>query len=1480
MRKLSLESLAQRPMRSLSSPRKLGPLPRAATELTPLVTTPELGPKLGPELGPKLGPELVPSHATEAAALTPTVPTAQSVSPQAGPSRATDARPSLAPLPPLFTLLQLQQAHDGLHQLALPLLRYLDPEDKYNIVDSLSGEPEHHYQHLVFQALATSTSLDQYHLQVNQYWYHQNRCPHLTWHQRHAKKHLFLPRWARVPRNCQNQDPNLDFSSTPKRLGHNPMPAFPQGPQAERLKRPARYPTTPLTTPLGPALLEPDTNLLLEVLGLLSQHTGYCAIPICANADEGAPYYRCLTLAEQAFSSAFALFYLSEDCTNLNLSQSQRYRQLYLEALNLEPSTISAALRERSAERIFITLQQQTQAPNEGLHPVPPHADLSADLPLYLKQLEQDGASAISQREQAAALRRQERTRGTRHANALSAYNYAGYECAEYDRAAYEYGANARATAHRPYCGAAQELITHFPQWPYWLQQLRHHQYRLWELEPSLDLSLMVGALQRPWRGHEQIKAQTHLHQAMPGAEDERLMQAYTQTAARHQDELICDYLSTGLSRLCCAPSRAILADLKRYQMPVEIVVDGTQLVRAYQAGMLRQILQRFQPYPEPLIVTWNGCFPASTQLPDYTPKLRSALKVMESLRHHPANLNHCLEHLALTGSAAADTYLARVGPHRPIGGTYCGQAVKLYALPQRTHAHSNSPTDAAPSGLSPQYLAHLVNAEERLRTADYWHGPALRGDLNLAQLTVPQCYPKLFSHQGKAWLNSVFDILLKLRRPHTFKERNLSYDGSEQTRRALTCQLARDYCLEQSLTYCAGDALRVAQLAAAPRCLWREYLSEAARTHPITLPLELIAPARHPKQVLTAAQVELKLMIQVGLNRTQCHYYLGSSQLHYDLMAQQLKQEQKPTPRAVRSAEQSITRNTANSNARRATRRSARGAANSTTGRAESNAAQSAASNADRAPFDPLPHLKGSSILFPNMALITQLNRPELTQALTALVEHYYQELETQGLLYREQVRLPLVPASLGLKKIPPEALRLVLTALSARPDLHFCYARLGHPFVIDPRVRLNQSCARSHLVRPSLRTLTKSYGARPPQAQGKWATLSWESWGQASDSQRPAPSALGFRNLEQLNEYVLACYEQETNFCDLTLYFSKPRTHEQCLRQLNPHLTHYAHQHPPRRTPSTGSSTAPKAPQSRRRARKSALAPQACDLQLPSWSSTQLTRVTDVAHLEQPLTFAQSYVLQHLLHGNTLSTTKTKSQGPAQAQAQTQAQAQAQAQGPAPVSSAPPHAPTTAQASAQATAPNPERPATAPGGASATPAGSASAGSEMQFITPPPPLSNKAVYPGQINFFLAAGVYQSLRQLNHLSTQTPLTGARTQACAQPSPVLSKVRTRSKHKDRALRESALFDLQQDLQQDQARKRPAPTALSQPPSYFPTFAQFLYALEALECQQALMVQCLCEHCSLVFNPQLSLQDAPAQRQLEQKCPSCHANLLL
>ena len=166
------------------------------------------------------------------------------------------------------------------------------------------------------------------------------------------------------------------------------------------------------------------------------------------------------------------------------------------------------------------------------------------------------------------------------------------------------------------------------------------------------------------------------------------------------------------------------------------------------------------------------------------------------------------------------------------------------------------------------------------------------------------------------------------------------------------------------------------------------------------------------------------------------------------------------------------------------------------------------------------------------------------------------------------------------------------------------------------------------------------------------------------------------------------------------------------------------------------------------------------------------------------------------------------------------------------------------------------------------------------MQFITPPPPLSNKAVYPGQINFFLAAGVYQSLRQLNHLSTQTPLTGARTQACAQPSPVLSKVRTRSKHKDRAYRESALFDLQQDLQQDQARKRPAPTTLSQPPSYFPTFAQFLYALEALECQQALMVQCLCEHCSLVFNPQLSLQDAPAQRQLEQKCPSCHANLLL
>ena len=100
--------------------------------------------------------------------------------------------------------------------------------------------------------------------------------------------------------------------------------------------------------------LDPDCNLLLDVYGLLFQHTGFCTLPIFTSSEQerAQPYYECLNQAAQRYRELFALFYYSVGGVSLEQSRTQLYRELYTS--HDHPSSLGQALSERSAERAFL----------------------------------------------------------------------------------------------------------------------------------------------------------------------------------------------------------------------------------------------------------------------------------------------------------------------------------------------------------------------------------------------------------------------------------------------------------------------------------------------------------------------------------------------------------------------------------------------------------------------------------------------------------------------------------------------------------------------------------------------------------------------------------------------------------------------------------------------------------------------------------------------------------------------------------------------------------------------------------------------------------------------------------------------------------------------------------------------------------------------------------------------------------------------
>lgn len=157
----------------------------------------------------------------------------------------------LHPEPP-FTLAQLNLAQGGLQHLSLPLLDYLDPEQHFGLSDSKAAP---NYQHLVLHDAPLT-----------------NRRRAKRNMSRKGVRPLFwskLPYWERTPRNLYHPSglkafkPEPELSGTPTALDH---------------------------------------NLLLDVYGLLFQHTGFCTIPslIPWHHSASPQYYQCLSDAVKA----------------------------------------------------------------------------------------------------------------------------------------------------------------------------------------------------------------------------------------------------------------------------------------------------------------------------------------------------------------------------------------------------------------------------------------------------------------------------------------------------------------------------------------------------------------------------------------------------------------------------------------------------------------------------------------------------------------------------------------------------------------------------------------------------------------------------------------------------------------------------------------------------------------------------------------------------------------------------------------------------------------------------------------------------------------------------------------------------------------------------------------------------------------------------------------------------------------------------
>ena len=603
-------------------------------------------------------------------------------------------------------------------------------------------------------------------------------------------------------------------------------------------------------------------------------------------------------------------------------------------------------------------------------------------------------------------------------------------------------------------------------------------------------------------------------------------------------------------------------------------------------------------------------------------------------------------------------------------GGCYWGHEVKLYAFPSLL----------APQAHARDYeLLSLVSPWEVQRVAAFWRYQKQH------QATL-SC-PSLFPHSGTTWFNQTKQLSAQptaaghaasAGRAASAGGVPLSYDGSEASRQILTGANARHYCLEQNLVYGATRERNLAELLATPESTLRHYISEDIRSHALKIAPELLSASATSHQLLNFAQLKLKVLLQNGLSCLQAHYYSGSAlKYSYQLAATMAPPQRQPDPvprlRSVRASK------------------------------------KPEPPRSRRAPIAPAVPVAPAEPIEP------RLTAPETLLYLTALVRHYYEELQLQGLLYAEHVRLPLLSAAQW--QLPAALLRLVIAATAARPDLHFCYAQLGQPFTLTPK--LESSAGQ----RPSLSNFD------PPRTRTKRAL------------RRTIMPSIDLRPELSAEQYERC--ESAQHLCDLTLYFTEPNWDSTRAQRLQPYLEAYAQRHHLK---------APRC-QSSHHARK--LASYHNLLQpLPLWTHEQLAHCDSSANCAHALTFVQYHVLKEL-----------------------------------------------SSAHALALAPR-----------------------NRDFLSHPHlhqpqsyRLSPSAHYLGQVNFFLAAAVYGSTKELTALPSHT--------STAQGSP-----------------------------------------------HFPTLRQFLYTLEALEHQEALFMQCRCGHSSVLFNPELVSGPRGAAPSLT--CPFC------
>ncbi len=717
-------------------------------------------------------------------------------------------------------------------------------------------------------------------------------------------------------------------------------------------------------------------------------------------------------------------------------------------------------------------------------------------------------------------------------------------------------------------------------------------------------------------------------------------------------------------------------------------------------AGFERLCLNKAPEQVQNLVATyqpWEVVVDASNLGADAALVARTKLQSQRLHSHDPRRVNPRPPERKLTELAEIEQLR-----HPPVpqqlsselaGGCYWGHEVKLYALPS---IMAPAPEDAT-TALS------LLKAWESERVAAYWQ--------QLEQLcTCPDAsyYPPLFSHDGIPWYHAT---------QHLLTTPSHSYDGSEQSRRTLTGHLARAYSLEQSLTYSAGHESKLAAILAAPHSILRTYLSEAARSEstPLLKEEQLFLKPKDQRPIPDYETLQIKLLAQSGLSHELCAYYCITTRRKLNQLVAKSSPDSQP---------------------------------NKAQPQAQPSQAQSSKAQQPKAQQPKTQPLKAQSSKVQPQAQSLKAQPPKapslndlLNQAATALylkalVRHYYSELRRQGLLYQEHIRLPLTPLDPRRhhQEISNAVLRLVLTATSARPDLHFCGARLGQPFALSSRPqRLNRAAHLEH--RLNLAHFDPDPSGR--RTRGKRVLSS-----DLRLQPQPLPAICEHDELEPL-------------YCDLSLYFTKPSTELERAQHLVPQLKRSA-QALERTSPTQFYS------------RSFALQGQHSNLEqaLPLWTREQIRTTKVNQELSHPLTFAQHYVLTQLQHG--------RSFGPDH---KTQYQ----------VLSCP----------------------------------------ELNACC----ANRNGSYQGQINFFLAAAVYQGARELSHLADLPEVSA------------------------------------QDLTPKQEKADSA---------HFPSFGLFLYALEALENQEALAVQCQCGHSSIVFNPQLDRYDA----EHEQLCPHCPNNLLL